>query len=117
MKCAMTVHTPHTPLWRRVLSLPKTQLGWWSLGFLAEHGLIVFAFGAVAGVLNAAGLPNMAGHPWLIALTLFVVGAPALAGITTGLFAVIRRAERSIAVVAPLLLVILFLLAEALMPH
>ena len=73
--------------------------------------------GIVSGVLAATGLPNMAGHPWLIVAVLFVAGAPALAGISTGLFAVIWRGERSILVSAPVVLVILFLLAEVLIPH
>jgi hypothetical protein len=34
-RCAMAVHTPHPSLWRRVLSLPKTRLGWWSVGLAA----------------------------------------------------------------------------------
>jgi hypothetical protein len=25
-------HAPHTPLWRRFLSLPHTRLGWWAVG-------------------------------------------------------------------------------------
>ena len=27
-----TQHVPQPPLWRRFLSLPKTHLGWWSVG-------------------------------------------------------------------------------------
>ena len=109
--------TVHTPLWRRFLSLPATRLGWWSLGFLAAHAFVMVLFGVVGGALNAAGLPNMAGHPWLIATALSIAGAPALAGIATGLVAVIRRDERSMLVILPLLLVAIFLLAEVLLPH
>lgn len=106
-----------TPLWRRFLSPPGTRLGWWSLGFLAAHALVMVLLGVVGGALNAAGLPNMAGHLWLVATALFVAGAPALAGIATGLVAVIRRDERSVLVILPVLLVAIFLLAEALVPH
>ena len=28
-------HAPHTPLWRKVLSLPHTHLGWWAVGLAA----------------------------------------------------------------------------------
>jgi hypothetical protein len=27
-----TQHAPHTPLWRRVISLPHTRLGWLAVG-------------------------------------------------------------------------------------
>jgi hypothetical protein len=30
-----TGHAPHAPLWRRVLSLPHTRLGWWAVGLAA----------------------------------------------------------------------------------
>jgi hypothetical protein len=37
-----TGHAPHTPpMWRRVLSLPRTRLGWWAVG-LASFALIAF---------------------------------------------------------------------------
>jgi hypothetical protein len=113
----MSAHVLHTPLMRRILSLPGTRLGWWSLGFVGAHALVMVTLGIVAGVLDAAGLPNLAGHPWLIAAVLFVAGAPALAGIVTGLVAVIGRSERSILVLLPMLLVASFLLAEVLVPH
>ena len=51
--------------------------------------LLLFALGTAVGALNAAGLPNLAGYPWLIAV-LFVLGAPALAAVATGLLALIR---------------------------
>ena len=112
-----TQQVPHTPLWRQVLSLPTTRLGWYSLGFLGAHALIMVALGIVSGVLAATGLPNLAGYPWLIAAVLFVALGPALAGIAAGVVALIWRSERSILVLAPVLLVVLFLLAEVLIPH
>ena len=36
-------HVPHTPLWRKVLSLPHTRLGWWALG-LAGPALVITSF-------------------------------------------------------------------------
>jgi hypothetical protein len=113
----MTTRTPHTPLWRRFLSMPTTRLGWYSLGFLGAHALVMGALGIASGVLAATGLPNLAGYPWLIATVLFVALGPALVGTATGLVAVIRRGERSILVLAPSLLVVSFLLAEVLVPH
>jgi hypothetical protein len=35
---------PHTPLWRKFLSLPHTRLGWWAVG-LASFVLIVLVPG------------------------------------------------------------------------
>jgi hypothetical protein len=115
----MTAHqAPHPTMWRRVLSLPKTRLGWCSLGFSGAHAVVMVALGIASGVLAATGAPNLAGYPWLIiGVVLFVALSPALAGIATGLVAVIRRGERSILVLAPILLVVLFLLAEVLLPH
>jgi hypothetical protein len=38
---------PHTPpLWRRVLSLPQTRLGWWAIG-LAVTFVVLLIFGVV----------------------------------------------------------------------
>ena len=36
-------HVPHTPLWRKFLSLPHTRLGWWALG-LAGPALVITSF-------------------------------------------------------------------------
>jgi len=78
---------------------------------------MVAVLGPIVGAINAAGLPNLAGHPWLIGVVLFVALGPALAGIATGMVAMIWRDERSILVLGPVLLVVLFLLAEVLVPH
>jgi hypothetical protein len=75
------------------------------------------AVGIASGVLAAMGAPNLAGHPWLKGTVLFVALSPALAGIATGVVAVIRRGERSILVLGPVLLAVFSLLAEALVPH
>jgi hypothetical protein len=111
-----THHAPHTPLWRRVLSPPTTRLGWYSLGFVGAVVLLMFALGMAVGALNAAGLPNLAGYPWLITMVLFLLGAPALATVATGLLAVIRGGERSIVVLASVLFPIIVVLGEVLVP-
>ena len=108
--------TTHTPLWRRVLSPPTTRLGWYSLGFVGAVVLLMFALGMAVGVLNAARLPNLAGYPWLITTVLFILGAPALAAVATGLLAVMMRGERSILVIAAVLFPIIVVLAEVLVP-
>ena len=112
----MTAHSPHPPLWRRVLSPPTTRLGWYSLGFVGVVVLVMFALGIAVGALSAAGLPNLAGYPWLIATVLLAVGAPTLAAVATGLLAIIRGGERSIVVIASVLLPIIVILAKVLVP-
>lgn len=107
---------PHNPLWRRLLSAPSTRLGWYSLGFVGVDLLLMFALGIVVGVLNAAGLPNLAGYQWLVTTVLFVVGAPALAAIATGLLAVISKGERSVLVIASVLFPIIVMLGEVVVP-
>jgi hypothetical protein len=75
------------------------------------------ALGIVSGVLAATGAPNLASHLWLIGAVLFVALGPALAEVATGLLAVIRWGELSVLVLGPVLLVVLFLLAEVSVPH
>jgi hypothetical protein len=41
-----TQHVPQPPLWRRFLSLPKTHLGWWSVG-LSGVSVVLLIFGFV----------------------------------------------------------------------
>ena len=72
--------------------------------------------GIVVGVLSAAGLPNLAGYPWLIATVLFMLGAPALAALATGMLAMIKRGERSVLVIASVLFPIIVMLAEVVVP-
>ena len=35
-------HVPHTPLWRRVFSLPQTRLRWLSIGSIAVPVALFF---------------------------------------------------------------------------
>jgi hypothetical protein len=96
--------------------MPTTRLGWYSLGFVGAVVLLMFALGMAVGALNAAGLPNLAGYPWLITMVLFLLGVPALAAVATGLLAVIRGGERSIVVIASVLLPIIVILGEVVVP-
>ena len=41
-----TQYTPHTPLWRQILSLPQTRLGWGAVG-LAGISLVITASGLI----------------------------------------------------------------------
>lgn len=110
-------HGPHTPLWRRVISLPKTTLGWWSVEFVGAFVAVQVALGIAVGVMRATGLPaNLGAQPWLMALVLSVLGGLALAAVATGLIAVVRRGERSIIVIATVVLPIIFVLGEVVVP-
>jgi len=63
-----TQHVPHTPLWRRFLSLPRTRLGWWAIG-LAAPALVLL-------------LPLQLGHnDWPAITMLASAGAGGLAGL------------------------------------
>lgn len=85
-----TGHAPHTtplwaphtpPLWRRVVSPPKTSLGWFSVAPTAVSVWILICVGL--GVFELTPIP-------LLDLVLF-----GLAGAVLGLIAVLRSHERS----------------------
>jgi purine-cytosine permease-like protein len=93
----MTAYTPNTPQWRRFLSLPKTRLGWWSVG-LAATFVVLLIFGY--NVLSLYGI---------------VLLFSGLCSGVLGLFAVLRGHERSVLVwlaMLPGLFALAFLIGE-----
>jgi hypothetical protein len=79
----MTAYTPHTPLWRQILSLPHIRLGWLSVGLLAlQVGFFIFSSVVFEGI-RALEMAT----PWVLFC------GPA--SIVVGLIAVIWRHERS----------------------
>ena len=74
-------HAPHTPLWRRVISLPHTRLGWLAVG-LAAPALVLTVYSLVNQALG--GNEN---QPGLILLTWLL---SAVAGGVAGLIALAR---------------------------
>jgi hypothetical protein len=78
-------------MWRRFLSLPKTRLGWLSVGLTAAFLLYLSALTIGVSALEAENLPGIG---------LFMFGVT-LAAATTGLMAVLRRGERSILMIFP----------------
>lgn len=108
-------HAPHTPLWRRVLSLPKTRLGWWSVG-LAATFVALF-------IINATVfMPATVVVPWRQVLLPFYGIAMLLCGLAggvTGVIAVLRWHERSALVwlsMLPGLFVLFLVIGEFLVP-
>jgi hypothetical protein len=89
-----TGHAPHAPIWKQVVSLPKTRLGWFSVGFTAVF--LLYLFGLIFGV-SALEPENLPG----VGLFMFVV---AMAAAATGLVAALRRGERSILMIFPVLI-------------
>ena len=114
----MTARAPHTPLWRRIFTLPRTRLGWWSVG-LAAVSVVMVLFGyGVFEVLMVRVLGRYQQARWegvvitFYGITMLLCG---LAGGVVSLVALLRRRERSALVwlaVVPGLAAIVFLVGE-----
>ena len=107
----MTAHTPPTPLWRRVLSSPKTRLGWWSVG-LGAVSMVLLIFGYDVFEVLAASVPWEGVVITFLGITMLLCG---LAGGVVGLIALLRRHERSALVwlaMVPGLAALIFLIGE-----
>lgn len=85
----------------RVAILPTTRLGWWAVGLALANVVLVLSWTILPG---GAALGFLAG----------------LAGGIVALVAIVRHGERALAVflaIGPLVMVVLFLLAELLIGH
>jgi hypothetical protein len=85
-----TQHVPHTPLWRKVLSLPQTSLGWWAVG-LSGIFLALMAVTDTTDKLSILGTEVAGGGSVLHYLFLSVWQLSGLAGVVAGLIAWLRR--------------------------
>jgi hypothetical protein len=85
-------YVPHTPLWRKFLSLPHTRLGWWAVG-LAAGSVLLLIFIVNFGGDVFGGLPS----DFLILFALGVMLAGVVGGVV-GLIAVLLSYERSVLV-------------------
>ncbi len=106
------------PLWRRILGLPSTRLGWWSLWLLV--GFLVFI--ALFQILVASG--ERGGETFFsnlrLSLMILLAAASAIAGGVAAAVAIFSRHERSILSILALLLglfVTVFVLGEIIVPH
>jgi hypothetical protein len=89
-----TQHVPQPSLWRRFLSLPKTHLGWWSVG-LSGVSVVLLLIALV--VIAVYEYPMSGGIDWSgwIGLQRLTIAFSGLAGVVVGLIAVLLRRERS----------------------
>jgi hypothetical protein len=79
-------YDPHTPpLWRRVLSLPHTRLGWWAVG-------LVGIFWGLIGIFWVLSV-YFFGHPVGLVALVWLLGAAA--GGVVALIALLRGHEQS----------------------
>jgi len=102
----------------RVIILPKSYLGKWSIGLIAAF----VVFFVIFQILVASG--QRGGETFFsnLALTIpiFLAGASGVLAFLTGLIGVIRNKERSILVFLAMLvgfLVLLFSIGEVAFPH
>jgi hypothetical protein len=96
-------HAPHTPLWRRFISLPQTGIGWWAVG-LAAAASALFAFGSFVSpeeIQQWLHLSEAFTRAFALPLFVTLMGAllagmlSGLAGGVVALIAVLRSHERS----------------------
>ena len=90
-----TQHAPHTPLsptplWRRVLSLPKTISGWLAV-VLAIPVWALWLGGILDPVLRGGGLPGAEG----VIMGVLFIGPSGVPAMLAGLYALEYKHERS----------------------
>ena len=107
-----TQQTPHTPpLWRRVISLPTTRLGWWAVG-LAAVSVVLLTF-AVAAVISPFAFKALGIELEWILWSLFFSW---VASGVVGMIALLRGQEHSWIVVVVAILGVLTFLALPILP-
>jgi hypothetical protein len=98
-----TQYTPHTPLWRKFLSLPQTRLGWAAV-VMASPFLALWVYGLVATLLSGDAI-TVEG----VGMVLLVTGPLGIFGAAAGVFALLRSHERSLLVWLAMVPVLTFL--------
>ncbi len=98
--------------------MPKTKLGKWSTGLAGVFIVMMLIFYGIVALGQTGGetfFDNIA-----LAIPITLAGISAIAGLITGLIAVIKQRERSVLVCVAILigaLVTLFAGGEILFPH
>lgn len=97
-------HVPHSPpLWRRIISLPQTRLGWLSVVLIGVP-VALFFFGVIVYEEQLIEVPVWV-DPLIGSGSSFeLMALSLLAGAVVGLIALIRSQERSVLVWLPLAL-------------
>jgi|SRR5215207_212888 len=97
-------YVPHTPLWRKVLSLPHTRLGWWAVGLSAGGVvLLLWVFLFAGGPVDMPD-PHTWVAPWLswavtalaVILAIMLLVVPLASGVVGSL--ALAAGERSLLV-------------------
>lgn len=85
---------PHTPLWRQVLSLPQTHLGWWAVGLVGIFWVLNATSTSVdrLAVLGTEVASGGSAVYWLVASAWQLTG---VVGAVVALIALLRSHERS----------------------
>ena len=97
--------TPHITgsLWRRIIGLPSTRLGRWSVGLAIAFFVLFPLWFFYATRIRPIPRPTFFSDP-VHAFLLLSAAAAAIAGGTAGMFASAVRHERSFAVILSILL-------------
>ena len=89
-----TQHAPRTPMWRQVLSLPQTRLGWWAIGLVG----IYWALAATVNFtdrLSVLGTVVASGGSVVYLLVFIPTQLAGVVGTVVALIALLRSHERS----------------------
>lgn len=104
----------------RISVLPKSLLGWLSVGLAAAFFLLFILHQTFAASVQRNPVPIPGSPSLVILITLVADYILAIGSLVTGLISVIRSKERSILVLSVVIasfIVLLFLLGEFLFPH
>jgi hypothetical protein len=92
-KSSIIISSGGQPGWQRVLGLPRTRIGWWSVG-LASGFVVLFGFNAVAALI----------FQWNFRAPFLLIVGCAIAALILGLISMVRYKERSWLIMIALLI-------------
>ena len=104
----------------RISILPKSPLGWWSVGLAAAFFLLFVLFQTFAASVRSNPVPNPGPPSPVILVGVVADYTSGIASFVTGLISIIKSKERAILVfslVAVGLFALIWLLGEVLYPN